>query len=239
VVMHLGLGFFVSPSEVRRVVMHLSFFFSKLSEKGDHEFGVFLLPVKWVRRAIMNLGFFFSGWSEWEGRSCIWVFSSPGETQDFSKAWESTAKTNKQTNKQTKDCCIGDETQHKGWSLHIMNHDVEAERQQALSKRGLLAHGPPLLSLSHYPLIPDHWLPHSSILSTPPYHANSQCIFVTFLLLLLLLLLHINIKQTKFQSHQSYPFFSCVPQQNGCELGWWCHVKLQLSGNSQIRGKSA
>jgi hypothetical protein len=44
--MHLGLGFFVSPSEVRRVVMHLSFFFSKLSEKGDHEFGVFLLPVK-------------------------------------------------------------------------------------------------------------------------------------------------------------------------------------------------
>jgi len=70
-------------------------------------------------------------------------FLLPLKLKLFSKARESTATTNKQTNKQTKNCCIGDEKQHKGWSLHIMNHDVEAERQQALSKRGLLM-APPL-----------------------------------------------------------------------------------------------
>jgi hypothetical protein len=70
-----------------------------VSEKGDHEFGVFLLPVKWVRE---------------KGGHAFGFFLLPVKLKILKKARESTATTNKQTNKQTKDCCIGDETQHKG-----------------------------------------------------------------------------------------------------------------------------
>jgi hypothetical protein len=73
---------------------------------------------------------------------------------------------NKETNKETNNCCIGDETQQKG--LVFTHHESWCRgRKTAGFKQKGHAHGPPPPS-PPLPLIPDHWLPHSSILSTPP-----------------------------------------------------------------------
>ncbi len=103
-----------SPGEVRRAAMHLGFFFSRWSEKGDHAY----------------LGFFFSRWSE-KGGHAFGFFLLPVKLKLFRKVEsQSPQQTNKQTNKQKIVVLVTDETQHKSWSLHIMNHDVEAENSR-------------------------------------------------------------------------------------------------------------
>jgi hypothetical protein len=76
------------------------------------------------------LGFFFSRWSE-KGGHAFGFFLLPVKLKLFRKVEsQSPQQTNKQTNKQKIVVLVTDETQHKSWSLHIMNHDVEAENSR-------------------------------------------------------------------------------------------------------------